>query len=200
MQDRWRSSNHVLVVAGHVVTHPWEVFIKGWNWKAALLSALFRGVAFALPLAGVMRGGLRSVCIEMGFRLAFGGFWGSLLQAFRRAQPAWLAAFAVAVVLPALAHGLEFSALRAGHATHIFTAMTVSVAMSIGSLLFNLGLMRRGLLITGRESAPLRSDLRRIPAALAAMSLAFSRNLLATCCRIARPPGSRATPRKKRTL
>jgi hypothetical protein len=200
MQDRWRSSDHVLRVAGHVLRHPWEVFVKGWNWKAALLSALFRGVAFALPLAGVMRGELRSICIEVVFRFAFGGFWGSLLQAFRRAQPAWLAAFSVAVVLPALAHGLEFSALRAGHVTHVFTAMTVSVAITAGSLLFNLGLMRRGLLLTGRESAPLWSDLRRIPAPLAAMSLTFARNLLPACRRIAGRPGSHAMPHRERTI
>jgi hypothetical protein len=200
MQDRWPSSDHVLAVAVHVVTHPWQVFVKGWNWKAALLSALFRGVAFALPLAGVMRGGLRSICIEVGFRFALGGFWGSLLQAFCRAQPTWLAAFSVVVVLPALAHGLEFSALRASHATHLFTAMTVSVAISAGSLLFNLGLMRRGLLLTGRESAPLWSDLRRIPAALAAMGFTFSRNLLSACRRIAGRPGSQAMPHRERSI
>jgi hypothetical protein len=63
----------------------------------------------------------------------------------------------VAVALPASAHLLEFFALWAGHASHIKTAMIVSVVISIGSLLINLGLMRRGLLITGDEAGSLWS-------------------------------------------
>jgi hypothetical protein len=99
------------------------------------------------------------------------------LQAFRGARPAWLASLTAAVALPAAAHCLEFAALRAGHATHIKTGMVVSVAISIGSLLINLGLMRRGLLVTGIEGGSLRSDLRRIPAELAGLFRGLSRNL-----------------------
>jgi len=170
MQTLSQSSDGVTSVALYVLTHPWEVFIERWNWKAALLSALFRGIAFALPMAGLAgRDAVSSLCIEMGFRIAIGGFWGSLLQAFRGAKPAWLAGLSVAVALPAAAHCLEFAALRAGHASHIKTGMVVSVAISIGSLLLNLGLMRRGLLVTGGDGGSLGSDLRGIPAALAGM-------------------------------
>ena len=92
--------------------HPWEVFVRRWNWKAALLSALFRGVAFALPMTSLVGDdAVRSLCIEMGFRVAIGGFWGSLLQAFRGARPVWLANLSVAVALPVAAHCLEFAAL-----------------------------------------------------------------------------------------
>lgn len=157
-------------VARYVLTHPWDVFVERWNWKAAALGAIFRGLAFALPMASLTgEGAMRSVCIEIGFRILVSGFWGSLLQAFRGAQPAWLAGLSVAIVLPATAHLLEYAALRAGHATHITTAMIVSIVVSIGSLLINFGLMRRGLLITGESGATLRSDLQRIPAALSAM-------------------------------
>jgi hypothetical protein len=164
------SPERVDAVARYVIAHPWEVFVARWNWKAAALSALFRGLAFALPVASITgEGALRSVAIEIAFRVALGGFWGSLLQAFRGAQPAWLAGLCVAVVLPAGAHLLEYAALRAGHAHHIITAMIVSIIVSIGSLLINFGLMRRGLLITGEDGAPLRRDLQCIPAALAGM-------------------------------
>jgi hypothetical protein len=135
-------------------------------------------MAFALPMTRLTgEGALRSVCIEIAVRLIIGGFWGSLMQAFRDAQPAWLAGLAVAVVLPATAHAFEFAMLRAGHATHVFTAMIVSVVISIGSLLINFGLMRRGLLVTGEEGAPLLRDLQRIPAALAAMMRNFARGI-----------------------
>ncbi len=172
------SSDGVAEVARYVLTHPWQVFVRRWNWKAALLSALFRGLAFALPMTSLVGDdAVRILCIEMGFRIAVGGFWGSLLQAFRGARPAWLAGLSVAVALPAMAHCLEFAALRAGHATHILTGMVVSVAISIGSLIVNLGLMRRGLLLTGGDGQPLSSDLRCIPGALAAMFRGISRSI-----------------------
>jgi hypothetical protein len=172
------SSESVASVARYVFTHPWEVFIERWNWKAALLSALFRGVAFALPMTRLAGAdAMRSLCIELGFRIVIGGFWGSLLQAFRGAQPAWLAGLSVAVALPAAAHVLEFAALRAGHVGHIKTGMVVSVIISIGSLVINLGLMRKGLLVTGDDAESLRSDFRRIPGALAGMFRGASRNV-----------------------
>ena len=157
-------------VALYVITHPRRIFIERWNWKAALLSALFRGAAFALPMTRVAPDdALRNICLEVGFRIAIGGFWGALLQAFRNAQPAWLASLAVAVILPAIAHVLEYLALAAGHATHITAGMAVSVMFSIVSLLINLGLMRRNLLVTGDGSESFVSDLRRLPLALAGM-------------------------------
>ena len=164
------SGDRVDEVARYVLAHPWKVFVEGWNWKTALLSAFFRGVAFALPIAGLAgSGAVRSVCIELGFRAVIGGFWGSLLQVFRRAQPAWLVGLSVTVVLPAAAHALEFAALRASDAAHIKTGMIVSIVISIGSLLINLGLMRRGVLVTGNDGAPFTYDLRRIPGELAAI-------------------------------
>jgi len=161
-----------------VLTHPWEVFVERWNWKAALLSAIFRSIAFAAPMAGFVGGdALRSLWIEMCFRIAVGGCWGSLLQEFRSASPGWLAGLWVAIVLPAIAHVLEYLALRAGHATHIKTGMIVSIVISIGSQLISLELMRRGILITGENSKPLRSDLRCIPGTLAGVCRGVSRRV-----------------------
>jgi hypothetical protein len=165
-----QSSESVASVACYVLAHPWETFVERWNWKAAVLSAAFRGVAFAVPMSHFAGpDAVRALCIELGFRVAIGGFWGSLLQAFRRAEPAWAAGVSVAALLPAAAHLLEFAALKAGHVSHITTAMIVSVVVSSGSLLLNFGLMRHGLLVTGTGAAPLFCDLQRIPAALAAM-------------------------------
>src|SRR5262249_23627748 len=101
-----------------------------------------------------------------------------LLQEFRSASPGWLAGLWVAIVLPAIAHVLEYLALRAGHATHIKTGMIVSIVISIGSQLISLELMRRGILITGENSEPLRSDLRRIPGTLAGVYRGVSRRVL----------------------
>src|SRR5262249_48642075 len=98
--------------AAYVVTHGWQVFITDWNWKTALFSALFRVAVWpTTKLAGgklIAPGALRGLLIELLFRLAIGGFWGSLLQAFATAQPAWLAGLCVVVVLPGCAHGFEY--------------------------------------------------------------------------------------------
>jgi hypothetical protein len=117
-------------------------------------------------------GGLRLVGIGLLFRALIGGFWGSLLQAFRGARPAWLAGLLAAVLLPGLAHGLEFLALQAGHVPRVLTAMIASVSVSIGSLVVNWYLMRRGMLITGEGSDSLAADFRRLPGALAGMFFA----------------------------
>jgi hypothetical protein len=109
---------------------------------------------------------MRGAWIEILFRIALGGCWGSAMQALRRARPAWLAGLLVALVLPAGAHALEFALLKLGGATQIKSGMIVSVAFSAASLLVNFSLMRRGLLIVGKGSDTLASDFRRLPSVL----------------------------------
>jgi hypothetical protein len=150
-----------------VLRDPWTLFVVKFNWKAAFLSAAFRGVLFAVVVIPRGAGAARGAWIEIVFRLLLGGCWGSLMQAFRRARPAWLAGALVAIVLPASAHTLEYALLKAGQATHILTGMIVSVICTVGSGLVNFGLMRRGLIITGEGSATLGADFRGLPAALA---------------------------------
>jgi len=178
MPNPSQSPDTVGGVVLYVLAHPWQTFVERWNWKAALLSAMFRGIAFTLPMSHLTGSDAApGMWIEIGFRIAIGGFWGSLLQAFRTARPAWLAGLSMVVLLPVGAHLLEFAALKAGHATHITTAMIVSIVVSIVSLVINFGLMRRGLLITGIHAEPLLWDLQRIPGALLDIFRSFSRGV-----------------------
>ena len=77
--------------AVYVLTHPWAVFVTDWNWKTALLSAMFRLAVWPATKAAGIRlvspGALRGLLIEFAFRLAIGGFWGSLMQAFAGRVP-----------------------------------------------------------------------------------------------------------------
>jgi len=155
----WRATARIL-------TNPWRVFILDWNWKAALLSAAFRAVLYGFAAVPRGPGAMRGVWIELGFRILVGGFWGSLLQAYRGARPAWAAGLFAVLILPGSAHVLEYLALKTGGATHIGAGMFMSILVSIGSLLINWLLMRKGLLVTGKGSATLACDLRRLPAAL----------------------------------
>ena len=167
----------VLDIVRRLAANPWGILIATWNWKAGLLSGLFRAAFFGAAVLGGGPAALRGVAIQLAFRIAVGGLWGSLAQAFRAAQPAWLAGLLVAVILPAGVHTLEYESLRAGHASHIRTGMIVSVSLSIVSLLLNWGLMRKGLLLTGKGTASLAADLKRLPAALGELALAVPRAL-----------------------
>ena len=158
-------------VAGSVVRKPWKTFVVDWNWKAALLSAVFRAFLFAAVAFPHGAGGMRLVVIELGFRVLVGGFWGALLEAFRNARPGWLAGLVAAVLIPGLAHAAEFLALRAGQASHILSGMIASVSLSAASLIAKWWLMRRGMLLTGEGADSLQGDLRRLPRAVAEMFL-----------------------------
>jgi hypothetical protein len=149
-----------------IVRRPWDVFVIQWNWKAAFLSAAIRGVLFCAVAIPKGAGAWRGAGIEILFRIALGGCWGSAMQALRRARPAWLAGSLVALVLPGCAHLLEYGLLKAGGATHIKSGMIVSIGFSAASLLANFALMRQGILITGEGSSSLASDFRRLPSAL----------------------------------
>ena len=162
---------NVGAAAVYVLTHPWEVFITDWNWKTALLSAILRVAIWpTTKVAGVRLvspGALRGLLIEFAYRLALGGFWGSLLQAFAGARPAWLAGVCMVVLLPGCAHWFEYLVLRMCGAAHAGAITLVSIVFSVQSLLVNWGLMRRGILLTGRHGSSLAADLRRIFGAMA---------------------------------
>jgi len=169
-----RESESIGSAMMRVVGQPWTVLVVQWNWKAALLSAGIRGLLFCVVVVPRGAGALRGAWIEIAFRIALGGCWGSIMQELRRARPAWLAGLLIAIVLPLWAHALEFALLKLGGATHIKSGMVVSVLFSAASLVANFSLMRRGLMVTGEGAASLASDFRQLPAALGDWALAAS--------------------------
>jgi len=167
-----------MAVARDLLVRPWKVFLFNWNWKAGLLGGVFRALFFGVAVLPRDMSGWRGMVIQLAFRVAIGGLWGSLAQAFRSAEPAWIAGLLIAGIVPAGVHGAEYALLRAGHASHIRTGMIISIALSIISLLLNWGLMRRGLMLTGKGTDSLATDFRRLPAALADLALAGPRTVM----------------------
>jgi hypothetical protein len=147
------------------VTHARQVFITDWNWKTALLSAVFRLAVWPASKAAGARlvapGALRGLLIQFHFRFAIGGFWRSLLQAIALRSPrGWrslddraLARLRPQVRVPGSAGWRRDTYWNVPFVSFVFTAP---------SLLVNWVLMRKGILITGRGASSLATDLRRI--------------------------------------
>jgi hypothetical protein len=158
-------------VFASLLAHPLETVVFKWNWKSAVLSALLRAPiffwAYLLQKHGVANA-VGAMLAQAFFRALFGGVNGSIIQAFRKVQPAWHAVFTIPLVLAAFSHLIEFSVSAiydAATGTHgKGKAILVSVIISVISAIFNLFAMRRGALLVKDESGqPFWRDLIRMP-------------------------------------
>ena len=147
-------------------------FITNWNYKGAVLSGVMRAPIFLITyLAGreSVRLAIGAAAVQFAFRFAFAGVGGTLIQSFRKVEPAWKALLAIMLILPLISHLLEFAIQAAfGYFTstqdHTDNAILRSITVSIMSALFTLFAMRRDFMIVGEEeSRSLLHDLSRLP-------------------------------------
>ncbi|MBO0722721.1 MAG: hypothetical protein J2P41_17995 [Blastocatellia bacterium] len=147
-----------------IVRHPFDNLVRHWNWKAAVMSALFRGILFFVTTAGAgLKAALSAMTIESAFYISTAGFYGAITQAFRRAHPAWAAMLTVMFLQPIINHSLEFTLHWIGGTEKLARSIVASICFSILSAVFNLFAMKRGALIVGEERQSLFADLRRMP-------------------------------------
>jgi hypothetical protein len=171
VEDLTPGYTRVIDVFKHLVRHPLESLVYRWNWKAAVLSALLRAPIFFFTYFFKKEGvkvALGAALAQSVFRFIFGGVNGSVIQSFRRVEPAWHAVLTVPLVLAAFSHLIEYivqyfydqNVGSKGKAS----AIAVSVIISIISAVFNLFAMRRGALLVKDESRQsLGRDLIRMP-------------------------------------
>src|SRR5262249_17438804 len=135
-----------------------------WNWKSAVLSACLRGgVFFAANLGAGMAAALGAMRVESAFYVTVAGFYGAMIEAFRRARPPWQATLTVMLLMPAANHTVEFALHWASGTKKLKTSIIASVCVSMLSAVFNLFAMRRGVFIVGAERQSLLEDFRRLP-------------------------------------
>ena len=147
-----------------LVRNPAGLLLRRWNWKAGLLSSLFRAAIFFFAnLAAGWRAAVGAMSIELLYRGVSAGFFGALTQAFRQAQPAWLAATAAMILLPLASHSLEFMIHWKRGTPRLVTSIVCSVIFTMLSTLFNLYAMRRGVLVVGAEGRSFADDVRALP-------------------------------------
>lgn len=139
---------------------------RSWNWKAALLSSLYRGgLFFAVNLGAGMHAALGAMGAEFAYRGVTAGFYGALTQAVSRSHPRRVAA-ATAVILM-LSHGVEFGVHWLRGTANLRSSIAASACFTVLSTLFNLHAMRRGVLLTGPGGSSLWADLRALPRTVA---------------------------------
>ncbi len=172
MMSDHSSGPTVATVLADLTRRPGRHLVARWNWKAALLSALLRGVLFfALNLRAGLDAAGAALAVEFAYRAATTGFFVSLTQAFRGATPSWAATLVVTVAVPFVAHVLEYGAHGLVGTVELDRAMAASVAFTVVSAAFTLFAMRRGVFIVGDDD---RQSLRRDLAAMPGLALAFA--------------------------
>ena len=158
--------------------HPLQIITR-WNWKAALLGAIFRASFYFAVYKASKESWivtLTAVLVEFSFRFLTSGISGALVQSFRRARPAWLAMAIISISLPIFSHTVEYTThyVQEAYFSNIFapsvfnsrrTAFAISVLISVLSALFNIFMMRNGVLLVGagEETKTLWDDMKMIP-------------------------------------
>ena len=149
-----------------------RLFVRNWNYKGAVLSGVLRAPIFLVTyLAGKesLKLAIGAAAAQFAFRFMFAGVGGTLIQSFRRVEPAWKALMAIMLVLPLISHLFEFAvqalfAYVTATQDHTDEAILRSITVSIMSALFTLFAMRRSVMIVGDEdSKSLLHDIGQLP-------------------------------------
>ena len=155
---------------------PW-VLLRTWNWKTALISALFRALIF---LCTNLRAGhhkaLKAMLVEALYGAIAAGLLGAITQRLRGATPRWLTAITVWLALPATLLLIQFFVHRAAGTPRILTSMVASFLFAALSTGFSLFAMERGTMLVGTHRT-FAEDMRALPRVLADFLLAAPRAL-----------------------
>jgi hypothetical protein len=155
-------------VLNRLWTNPGELLLRQWNWKSAAFGSVIRALLFLFAnLRAGWHAAAGAMAAEFIFRAITSGFYGSLVQAFRKAQPPWTATLTLLILLPLVSHSLELALHLARGTPKLLSSMIASIAFTEISTLFNLYAMRRGAFVVGAEADSIASDMRQIPSLIA---------------------------------
>lgn len=178
LEDVWGGDIHVKDVFRNLARHPAQIILR-WNWKSAMLSAVIRASFYFTVYKASKESWLvtmTAVLVEVAFRFLTTGIGGAVIQSFRKASPVWLAHLIVSIMLPAFSHTVEFVShyvqekyfydiFPAAESSARQKAFAISVLFSAVSAMFNLFMMRNGVLLVGagEETKSFAADLKSIP-------------------------------------
>ena len=158
--------HRVVDVFRYLVRHPVEMLVWRWNWKSGLMSGIVRSMIYLIThYKQGWRAAAAAMSVEFTFRIIVSGASGSLVQAFHRATPVWLATLCVMILLPAISHMIEFTLHTMNGDKNKGKAIIISVCFSIVSAVFNLFAMRRNtLLVKDDNQQSFWRDMAQMPA------------------------------------
>jgi hypothetical protein len=167
----------VAQVCAELVRHPVRSLIYRWHWKNAIASAVFRSVVFFVPnLASGHHAAWRAAGIEFVLRIPLVGVLAAAAQSFRAVKPAWVATCFAAIVLPAVAIGVEFVVHWVLRTPELAAGIGTSIVWSMVSTTLTLFLTRRGVMVVAvDDQSPLADDLKRLPRLLVEFALVLPR-------------------------
>ncbi len=152
--------------------------LAAWNWKSALTSSVWRAsVFFSTNLPAGLGAALAASRTEFLYRAVAAGFYGALTARLARCHNPRVGTATALVVLPLLAHSLEYLVHRWAGTERLASSMVASVAVTVATTRFNLFAMRRGLLLVGPGRGSLGSDVRRLASLLTGAAARFARRL-----------------------
>jgi hypothetical protein len=172
-----------------ILRDPASVFLRHWNWKAALLSAVGRSPVFLVTTYSFgWRSATLAVAVETAYRAGTAGLFAAFTQVVRNKRPIWLAITLITVAIPVVSLGLDCLVHLTMRTPNLGVGILISFIISAATSLFNWYSMRHGTLLVGREQDRFVNDLRRMPKLILGFLLVppawmwrCTRQVLATC-------------------
>ncbi len=181
----------LLSVLRWACAHPIELFVRRWNWKSAVFSALFRGlIFFTLNLQAGLRAAVGAMLAEFVWRTATSGGWGAATQMLCKVRPMWQAILGSMFVVPLVAHTIEFTIHYTRGTPVLAKSILVSICFTQVSDLFNLYVMYNGAMLVGDGARPFGEDMRRVPALIGGFLLVLPRLAARKLAGVPPPPGT----------
>ena len=155
-----------------MLRHPLTL-LREWNWKAAMFSAMLRGVLFFFTNlhAGRARAG-KAMLVELVYATVAAGLAGAVTQRLRHAVPRAATAAFVWLAIPAVMLAVQAAVHHAMGTPRLRASLLASFAFAALATGFNWFAMSRGAFVTG-EGRSFARDLVLMPKLL----LLFLRSL-----------------------
>jgi hypothetical protein len=147
-----------------ITLRPFKTLKPPWSWKAAILSALLRGVTFYISnLRSGRDRAAAAMVVEAIFAVFASGLIGAVSQRLRASQPVLATASVVCLGLPALMVMAQLGIHHAARTPHVGAGVLVSFCLASVSTAFSWYAMRHGSLLGGAESTTIAHDMASLP-------------------------------------
>jgi hypothetical protein len=148
-----------------ITLRPFKTLKPPWSWKAAILSALLRGVTFYISnLRSGPDRAAAAMIVEAVFAVFASGLIGAVSQRLRSSRPVLATATVVCLGLPALMVMAQLGVHHAARTPHVGPGVLVSFCLASVSTAFSWYAMRHGSLLGGADSTTLAHDIVSLPA------------------------------------